>query len=93
MAAYRTSSPRLALLGAASLVLSACSSPPQVQPTRYDDLPSGRFVIVWLTGTQDAIQLDTASGKTWRLTWSTDEDGNTTPSGWTTLDGKDFPVR
>lgn len=93
MAANQTSRSLFAFVGAISLTLCACSEPAPPSTTRYDDLPAGRFVVVPVPGTREMIQLDTGSGKTWRLMWSVDEDGTAYPTGWHTLDDNDFPVR
>jgi hypothetical protein len=69
-----------------SLVLTACGGTTERQPTRAEDLPSGRYLIVTVPGTQEMIQLDTANGNTWRLTWSVGEEGPPYATGWESLD-------
>lgn len=72
--------------------LSACSEPEPLQPTRYEDLKPGRYAIIPVAGTREMIQLDTGSGKTWRLTWSEDAEGAAFPTGWISLDGPSRPL-
>jgi len=91
MAALSTSKRRLFSVVAAGLALGACGQVHQNEPTPYEALPAGRFEIVPLPGTREVIQLDTGSGRTWRLAWSDDGDGQASASGWTALDGDEFP--
>lgn len=92
MATHRTTRTRAAFLGAVCLAVSACGAQEAPQPRSYAEIPPDRFEIIPVPGTQEVIQLDTGSGRTWRLTWSVDEDGNTYASGWDSLDRPDFPL-
>lgn len=93
MAAHRTRRLPAVLLGAVCLSVSACREHEVPQPRSYADIPAGRFEVIPVPGTQEVLQLDTGSGRSWRLTWSVDEDGNTYASGWDSLDSPDFPYR
>lgn len=81
------------VMGAVCLALGACGDTLQKEPTPYDELPVGRFVVVPVPGTRDMIQLDTGSGKTWALNWSDDGENGVYPSGWSALDSADIPYR
>lgn len=69
-----------------TVVTSGCSQPLPEKPRRYDELPAGRYAIVQVAGTREVIQLDTGSGKTWRLAWTEGADSSPMPSGWVSLD-------
>lgn len=74
------------VLYAAALGLSGCTEATEAKPPRYDELAGGRFSIVNVPGTQEMLLLDSGSGKSWRLEWSSFDDGTTSPSSWNSLD-------
>lgn len=73
-------------LACMAMVTSGCGQSLPEKPPSYDELPAGRYAIVPVAGTREVIQLDTGSGKTWRLAWSEDADGAQLPTGWVSLD-------
>jgi hypothetical protein len=80
MAAFPPTKVR-ALSAAGLLALSACTErPPAMGPTASNP-PPGRYVVVELSGLGEVIEIDTATGKTWRLVSFTPEDGGGV-SGW-----------
>lgn len=74
------------VLYTAALGLPGCTEATQAKPPRYDELPGGRYSIVNVPGTQEMLLLDSGSGKSWRLDWSSADDGSTYPSSWSSLD-------
>ena len=74
------------VLYSAALGFSGCTEATQAKPPPYDGLPGGRYSIVNVPGTREMLLLDSGSGKSWRLDWSSADDGTTYPSNWSSLD-------
>lgn len=67
------------------LVLSACSEPPKCEAKGPNDDQVGRYRVHHVPGTREVIEIDTATGKTWRLLWS-GSDESLVPYAWEDLD-------
>jgi hypothetical protein len=65
----------------ALLGVTACSENSTPAPTSATYLQAGRFRIVTVPGASEVIEIDTATGKTWRLARYAPEDGGGV-SGW-----------
>lgn len=73
------------ILPAAMLALSACTEHPTDTGQPANDFQVGRYRIAHIPGTSEVIEIDTATGKTWRLKWS-DSDEGLRSYGWESLD-------
>ena len=80
---FRAAGPLLLLTMAAG-----CSDPPKPAPLDFNHLPVGRYTILQAAGSHETIELDTGSGKTWRLSMASPADGGGV-IGWEPI--KDLP--
>jgi hypothetical protein len=73
--------PRTALTAVTLLALAACSGHSEPDDHGANDYQVGRFRIIQTDPSGETIEIDTATGKTWRLARYAPEEGGAV-SGW-----------